>query len=104
VSNWNEILLNERKSLKNGRELSVEVSNILRWSFESTDPSWKILHGGFTQSASLVAGVLSATVVTVNDILKISISFQEHAVESIEQVKIMADEMKEFLLAAISST
>jgi hypothetical protein len=102
VSNWNEFLLNQRKALPNGRSYSVDVSNLLRWSFESNNQSWKILHGGFAQSANMIGSVLTTSVVTVNDILKVFISFQEPNVESVEQVKNMGDKMKQYLIDAIS--
>ena len=101
VSNWDEFVLNERKFLPNCREQSVDVSNILHWSFESNDQSWKILHGGFTQSANLIGSVFTASVVTVNNILKVYICFQESSVESIEQVKNMTDRMKQHLIDVI---
>jgi hypothetical protein len=102
VSNWNQMLIDQRKTLPNGHQLSVDISNLLQWSFESNDPSWKILHGGFTQSANIVGSVFTTSVVTVNGILNVYICFQEHSVENIEQVKIMRDKMKELLINAIS--
>ncbi len=98
VSNWNEFLLNQRKTLPNGYGNSVEISNLLRWSFESDDSSWKILHGGFSQSANIVGCAFTVSVVTVNGILKVYICFQEHSFDDIEQVKMMGDRMKQFLV------
>jgi NRPS condensation-like uncharacterized protein len=101
VSNWNELLKNQRKTLPNGYKHSVDISNLLQWSFESTDPSWKILHGGFTQSANIVGSAFTVSVVTVNGILKVYICFQEHNFNNIEQVKIMKNKMKQLLSDAI---
>jgi NRPS condensation-like uncharacterized protein len=65
VSNWNNYLKNQRKILPNGYQNSVDISNILQWSFESHHPSWKILHGGFTQSANIVGSAFTVSVVGV---------------------------------------
>ncbi len=97
VSNWNDYLKNQRKILPNGYQHSVDISNILRWSFESNDPSWKILHGGFTQSANIVGSAFTVSVVTVNGILNIYICFQEDSFKNIEQVKLLKEKMKQFL-------
>jgi hypothetical protein len=101
VPNWNELLINQRKTLPNGYSNSVEISNILRWSFESNDPSWKILHGGFSQSANIIGCAFTVSIVTVNGILKAYICFQEHSFGNIEQVKMMRDRMKQFLTDSI---
>ena len=80
---------------------SIDISNILRWSFESNNQSWKILHGGFAQSANVVGSAFTISVVTVNGILKVYICFQEQSVENIEQVNSMKDRMKQMLIDAI---
>lgn len=102
ISNWNEFLIDQRKTLPNGLQNSLDISNILRWTFQSNDASWKILHGGFTQSANIVGSVFTTSVVTVNGNLKVYISFYEHAVGDVHQVKIMKDKMKQILIDAIS--
>ncbi|CAF3323988.1 unnamed protein product [Rotaria sp. Silwood2] len=102
ISNWNAFLIEQKKTLPNGYQHSVDISNILRWSFQNNDPSWKILHGGFTQSANVVGSVFTASVVTVNGILKVYISFYECSIENVEKVKIMIDRMQQLLLDAIS--
>lgn len=100
VSNWEEFLLNQRKTLPNGYSHSVEVSNLLRWSLASSDPTWKILHGGFNQSANIIGSALTASVVTVNEILKVYISFQADCFPNVDRVKSMRDQMKQFLIDA----
>ncbi|UJR13554.1 hypothetical protein I4U23_000568 [Adineta vaga] len=102
VSDWNTMLINHRKTLPNGYQNSVEISNLLRWTFDTNDQPWKIVHGGFIQSANLIGGPFALSVVTVNDILEVNITFQEHTFESIEQVKSIRNRMKMFLLDAIS--
>jgi hypothetical protein len=101
VSNWEDYLQNQRKILPNGYQSSVDISNILRWSFESNDSSWKILHGGFTQSANIVGSAFTVSVVTVNGILNVYICFQEQCFKNIEKVKLMKEKMKEFLIDII---
>ncbi|CAF4150550.1 unnamed protein product [Adineta steineri] len=103
VSNWNEFIIDQRKTLPNGYANSVDISNILRWSFKNDDnQSWKILNGTFAQSANVIGSVFSISAVTVNDILKIVISFRKHSFENIEQVEMMRDKMKQILIDAIS--
>jgi hypothetical protein len=102
VSDWNELLKNQRKTLPNGYGYSVDISNLLRWSFGSNDPSWKILHGGFTQSANIIGSAFTISTVTINDILKAYICFQEHSFQNMEEVKLMRDRMKQFLIDSIS--
>jgi hypothetical protein len=102
ISDWEEVLKTERKTLPNGYENSVDISNLLRWSFGSNDSSWKILHGGFTQSASIIGSAFTVNVVTINDILKVYICFQEHSFQNMEEVKLMRDRMKQFLMDSIS--
>ncbi|CAF3313819.1 unnamed protein product, partial [Rotaria sp. Silwood2] len=94
-------LIHQRKPLPNGFQHSVDISNILRWSFKTTNPSWKILHGGFTQSANVVGSVFLLSLVTVNDILKVYISFHQHSIRNIQQVHFMKDRMKQILIDAI---
>ncbi|CAF0959607.1 unnamed protein product [Rotaria sordida] len=101
ISNWNQFLIDQRKSLPNGYQNTVDISNILGWSFQSNDPSWNIIHGGFTQSANTVGSLFTLSVVTINDILKVYISFHEHSIENIEQVNFIKDRMKQILIDAI---
>ncbi|CAF3579938.1 unnamed protein product, partial [Rotaria sp. Silwood2] len=101
ISNWDQFLIDQRKTLPNGFQHSVDISNILRWSFKTTNPSWKILHGGFTQSANVVGSVFLLSLVTVNDILKVYISFHQHSIRNIQQVHFMKDRMKQILIDAI---
>ncbi|CAF1392043.1 unnamed protein product, partial [Adineta steineri] len=102
VSNWNEFIIDQRKTLPNGYANSVDISNILRWSFTNDDnQSWKILNGTFAQSANVIGSVFGISAVTVNDILKIVISFRRHSFENIEQVEMMRDKMKQILIDAI---
>ena len=101
VSNWEDFLRNQRKTLPNGYQNSVDISNILRWSFESPDSSWKILHGGFTQSANIVGSALTISVVTVNGILNVYLCFQEASFRNIEQVKMMKEKIKQHVIDEI---
>ena len=101
ISNWEDFLVNQRKTLPNGYNQSVDISNLLRWSLQSVvDQRWKILHGGFNQSANLIGSALTVSVVTVNDILKVYISYQEECFKNRAQVKAMRDRMREFLIDA----
>ena len=102
VSDWDKLLVEQRKTLPNGCAYSVDMSNLLRWSLESDDPSWRILHGGFTQSASMVGSVLSASVLTLNGVLKVNICFQESRFDSIDKVKQMKDRMRAYLMQVVS--
>ena len=98
VSNWTNVLREQRAILPNGLPHSVDISNLLRWTFDTTDPSWKVLHGGFSQSANLVGSVFAASVVTVNGVLKVHLSFQEAIVgERFDQAKELRDRMEEYL-------
>jgi NRPS condensation-like uncharacterized protein len=101
VSNWDDYLHNQRKAVPNGYQHSLDVSNILRWSFESNDPSWKILHGGFSQSANIIGSAFTVSVVTVNEILNVYLCYQEQCFKNIEQVKVMKERTKQFLVDVI---
>ncbi|CAF1219571.1 unnamed protein product [Adineta ricciae] len=102
VSDWKEMLIKHRKTSPNGYRSSVEISNLLRWTFETTDPTWKVLSGGFAQSANLVGGTFVISAVTVNDILEVIVGFQEHTFNDVDQVKLMKNRMKTTLVDAIS--
>lgn len=100
ISNWEELLVNQRKTLPNGYSHSVDISNLLAWSLKSSDSTWKILHGGFNQSANIIGSALTASVVTVNEIVKVYLSFQADCFPNIDRVKSMRNEMKQILINA----
>lgn len=100
VSDWSALLVRQRQTLPNGHQNSVEISNILRWTFDTTGQAWSIVHGGFVQSANIIGAAFLASVVTVNDILKVYISFQEHSFPDVERVNVMKHRMREMLLVA----
>lgn len=101
VSNWTKFLEDQRKTLPNGYSSSVDISNILQWSCQSNNPQWKILHGGFTQSANIAGSAFAISVVTVNGILKVYISFQEHSFQNMEEIKTFTNKVKTFLINVI---
>ena len=101
VSNWEDHLRNQRKVLPNGYQHSIIVSNILRWSFESNDPSWKIIYGGFTQSSNITGSAFLVSIVTVNEILNVYFGYQEKCFENVEQVQLMKERAKQFLVDVI---
>ncbi|CAF1521420.1 unnamed protein product [Rotaria sp. Silwood1] len=97
IHNWNQFLIDQRKTLPNGYQHSVEISNLLRWSFKTNNTSLKILYGGFTQSANIIGNVFLLSVVTINDILNVYISFHEENFQNIQQVNFIKDRMKQIL-------
>ena len=97
VSNWQKLLQDMRDTLPNGFQHSVEVSNIVRWTFDDS-PTWKITHGGFTQTANIISSPLTFSVVTVNNVLNIYISFR-----NFDQETLLRDRMRQFLLDSIQN-
>ena len=97
VSDWNAVLREHRITLPNGYGSSADISNLLRWSFVSADPSWKVTRGGFSQSANVVGGAFGASAVTVNGVLRVYLSFQESIVETLDQAKALKERMGEYL-------
>ncbi|CAF1011858.1 unnamed protein product [Didymodactylos carnosus] len=103
VRNWNEYVLEERKRLPNGKQASISLSNVLQWNFADiniNNSKWKIVNGGFTQSADIIGGIFSVNAMTVNGTLNIYISYQQSNVKQPVDALCIRDNMKKWLETA----
>lgn len=88
VSDWKKLLIDQRDTLPNGYQHSVDLSNLLAWKFDFDENfSWKIIDAGFCQSSNRIGSALTISVVTVNEYLRICFTFNEKSLKRIDEFR-----------------